>query len=63
MRLEETGVSAGIHVSILTYEANLLTEHVESHPEMSAFSKAVNMAVQQYFIDRIEIITTAENEA
>lgn len=56
-RLHETGVSAGIHVEVLAYEANLLTEHVSNTPGMSEFSKMVNLAVQQYFIDRIEIIT------
>ena len=55
-RLDRTGVGAALHISILEYEAELLTDHVEQHPEMSGFSKAVNAAVQQYFLDRIEII-------
>lgn len=57
-RLEETGVGSALHVAVLTYEAELLTDHVEAHPEMSGFSKAVNAAVQQYLLDRIDIITT-----
>lgn len=61
-RLDGTGVGASIHINILTYEANLLTEHVESHPQMSDFSKAVNAAVQAYFIDRIKIISEEVNE-
>ncbi len=61
MRLEDTGVSAGIHASILTYEANLLAKYVDDSPKMSGFSKAVNLAVAQYLLDRIEIITK-ENE-
>jgi len=60
-RLDETGIGAGIHVTVLEYEANLLTDHVEANPSMTGFSKAVNMAVQQYLIDRIQIIQ-GENE-
>lgn len=56
-RIDETGVGAVLHVSVLTYEANLLADHVNDHPEMTAFSRAVNAAVQQYMLDRIQIIT------
>ena len=59
-RYKTTHISAKTHIDVLTYEANLLTDHVEDHPQMSPFSKAVNAAVQQYFIDRIEIITKEE---
>lgn len=55
-RLEETGVGDAIHTTVLGYEVALLQEHIETHPEMSTFSKMVNMAVMQYFMDRIEII-------
>ena len=56
-RLDDTGIGGALHVRVLEYEAELLTDHVEAHPEMTDFSRAVNAAVQAYLLDRIKIIT------
>lgn len=60
-RLDETGVGSSIHNSVLAYEVALLQEHIDTN-DMSEFSRMVNLAVMQYFIDRIEIVTGETND-
>ena len=60
IRLEETGVSAGIHNTVLAYEVALLEEHVASLSNSKGFSAQVCKAVQSYLMDRMEIIEQEE---
>jgi hypothetical protein len=60
IRLDETGVGASLHVSVLAYEVALLQDHIDSNPNANAFSKSVCAAVQAYLLDRITIISNDE---
>lgn len=60
IRLDETGVGPGIHVSVLAYEVSLLQEWFESLDKPSGFTTGTIKAVQGYMLDRIEIISNEE---